>query len=996
MQAGRASPPSRDGSPVHRAGRSANDFGSTAALNPEHGDAFGPRAGQWIPMDPVADQHDDLRATARGSSVAAHSLGPAESAAVRVSLGGQLRKRLTAQRTNMTALTRSVDYEEVDSVPMQRYYQRVLPSRQNAVRALLCVILGFVTAALYYGLHHVTKILFELRVKQAKAAHEHSFAAFWGSMVGFALIPALIGAIITILEPSAGGSGMPEVISFLNGLDQPAFVTWQTLGAKMVGMVCIVSSGLYSGYDGPLIHACAIIGIMIVRNLKKIPRLAEAYYGVRDLHAESRSMIRNVRSHELQVFATLGAACGVATAFQAPVAGVIFALEEAISFYSPSLLLKALFACSMTMVATSLYSHGTKINGDSYSIYSVNAHCSIRITAVEYLSFVIMGVVGGVFGHFYNVLVAKIGVWRAKHIHPSVSRRLIEVVVVVLITMTASSLIVELPTERDGSLCTPFDRSLKHLVKVPPTNPCANTCGKWVSSLNAMDGEYDPTNLFDSCIEWLDDSVCLDARIRNQVISDAATRYTSMADTCNTLPPNTTISLLPSSDAAVHTLVMQSIAQYRSALYPPGLYFDADFNKPLARRASSNGTALAKRSAETKPLTEPKCYHQVASLVMNQPEDILKNLFARGYYYLFEWKGLLMFGLVYLALSLFTHHISMPTDLVLPVLVIGATFGRLYALGINQWKSSIGSPLLDPGASALLGMAAFWAGTSRMMITIIVIALQSTNEQTYLNGITLVVILATVIGNLLGESQYHLEIEAMHMAYLPDTPPHALRKWTVEEALAATRGHKPTTRVVVLDLDPTRLTAGTALDLLSAVPHTGFPVIQHGRLQGLLLRDQLVEIINSACSAAGPIEPLRGTIPRRGWRIAKRVSDVNEEFEFARASWPADVLAVPIVDLVEAALNRSPLTVTPRTAATKAYRRFRTLGARHMVVADDANAPVAVVTRADLHAWLDFLHHHRGSHRGHHDDSDVHGGEGERNGTVAGAGMHSNSGGAVV
>ncbi|KAJ3375476.1 hypothetical protein GGF31_004595 [Allomyces arbusculus] len=953
-------------------------------------------------MEPDADQHDDLRATARGSSVATHALGPAaDSATVRISLGGQLRKRLTAQRTNMTALTRSVDYEEVDSAPMQRYYQRVRPSRQNVVRALLCVILGFATAALYYGLHHVTRILFELRVKQAKTAYEHSFAAFWGSMVGFALIPALIGAIITILEPSAGGSGMPEVISFLNGLDQPAFVTWQTLGAKVVGMVCIVSSGLYSGYDGPLIHACAIIGIMIVRNLKKIPKLAEVYYGVRDLHAESRSMIRNVRSHELQVFATLGAACGVATAFQAPVAGVIFALEEAISFYSPSLLLKALFACSMTMVATSIYSHGTKINGDSYSIYSVNAHCSIRITAVEYLSFVIMGVVGGVLGHFYNVLVARIGVWRAKFIHPSVPRRLIEVVIVVLITMTASSLMIELPTERDGSLCTPFDRSLKHLVKVPPTNPCVNTCDGWVSSMNATDAadfiEYDPSSLFDSCIEWLDDSVCLDARIRNQVISDAASRYTSMVDTCNTLSPTTTVSLLPSDDAAVHALVVQSITQYRSALYPPGLYFDADFNKPLARRASSNGTALAKRSAEAKPLTEPKCYHQVASLVMNQPEDILKNLFARGYYYLFEWKGLLMFGLVYVALSLFTHHISMPTDLVLPVLVIGATFGRLYALGINQWKSSIGSPLLDPGASALLGMAAFWAGTSRMMITIIVIALQSTNEQTYLNGITLVVILATVIGNLLGESQYHLEIEAMHMAYLPDTPPHALRKWTVEEALATTRGLKHT-RIVTLDLDPTRLTAGTALDLLSAVPYTGFPVIQHGRLQGLLLRDQLVEIINAACSAAGPIEPLRGTIPRRGWRLAKRVSDVHEEFELARASWPADVLAVPIADLVEAALNRSPLTVTPRTAATKAYRRFRTLGARHMVVVDSANAPVAVVTRADLHAWLDFLHHHRGGHGGgHHDDGNAHEDEeGHRSGAGLGAGMHSIGGGALV
>jgi H+/Cl- antiporter ClcA len=103
----------------------------------------------------------------------------------------------------------------------------------------------------------------------------------------------------------------------------------------------------------------------------------------------------------------------------------------------------------------------------------------------------------------------------------------------------------------------------------------------------------------------------------------------------------------------------------------------------------------------------------------------LSNLFSRGAFHLFDPDVLAIFAVVYLLLSLSVYELLLPTDLVAPNLIFGATLGRLYGVFVNYLKAQMGSPPIDPGAYALIGAAAFWSGTARITVTIAVITIES-------------------------------------------------------------------------------------------------------------------------------------------------------------------------------------------------------------------------------------------------------------------------------
>ena len=59
---------------------------------------------------------------------------------------------------------------------------------------------------------------------------------------------------VQYLRPSAAGSGMPELIGFLNGTKVRHIFNVKTLVVKFFSCVCAVSSGLPVGPEGPMIH----------------------------------------------------------------------------------------------------------------------------------------------------------------------------------------------------------------------------------------------------------------------------------------------------------------------------------------------------------------------------------------------------------------------------------------------------------------------------------------------------------------------------------------------------------------------------------------------------------------------------------------------------------------------------------------------------------------------------------------------------------------------
>ncbi|KAL7749343.1 hypothetical protein RI367_005214 [Sorochytrium milnesiophthora] len=287
---------------------------------------------------------------------------------------------LYEKRMRRTQLMESADYEALDGPLVQRHAQRLRKLgvgrrvRQVIARMIMCTLIGVFAALLYMTMHHgigyiTAKRINFLRDHLGSGSHltASSVAVGWAFTFFLALIMCFLGVACILYEPSAEGSGMPEVIAFLNGLKQPRYLTIKTFVFKLLGTFFIVGAGLFSGFDGPYIHT--------------------------------------------------------------PLGGAMFALEEAMSFYEPSLIIRSLFAALISMLILSLSSlansHG-HIDNKKLSLYGSNATCDLVTPVQDYVAVAIMGVLGGVLGHLYNVTVAKIRVLRTAHIQKSIGRRFAE------------------------------------------------------------------------------------------------------------------------------------------------------------------------------------------------------------------------------------------------------------------------------------------------------------------------------------------------------------------------------------------------------------------------------------------------------------------------------------------------------------------------------------------------------------------------------------------
>lgn len=69
--------------------------------------------------------------------------------------------------------------------------------------------------------------------------------------------------LTALWAPEAAGSGIPEVKSYLNGIDVPGLFAWRTLAVKLIGSVGAVAGGLATGKEGPFVHAGACLAALL-------------------------------------------------------------------------------------------------------------------------------------------------------------------------------------------------------------------------------------------------------------------------------------------------------------------------------------------------------------------------------------------------------------------------------------------------------------------------------------------------------------------------------------------------------------------------------------------------------------------------------------------------------------------------------------------------------------------------------------------------------------
>ena len=214
-----------------------------------------------------------------------------------------------------------------------------------------------------------------------------------------------------------------------------------------------------------------------------------------------------------------------------------------------------------------------------------------------------------------------------------------------------------------------------------------------------------------------------------------------------------------------------------------------------------------------------------------------------------------------------------------PSLFIGSMFGGAFGHVVHGWFPTITS---TPGAFALVGMAAVFAGAARAPITSIIILFEMTDDY----RLILPLMLATVISTILAE---HLSKESIYTLKLSRRGIRLERGRDIDVMQGVLVGEAMTTEVdtVSADMDLQEL------DLLFAeTHHHGFPVVDEGGIllgvvtlqdlgrakeQGALDDRKVRDIATRSVLTAFPDEPMWMALKRLGTRDVGRLPVVDRQ-----------------------------------------------------------------------------------------------------------------------
>jgi chloride channel protein, CIC family len=193
---------------------------------------------------------------------------------------------------------------------MKRRAELLIDPRQGRrnplLLAILSLIVGVVAGLLGAAFRLALQRADDFRNSLAQWAHEFGFTGFLIILGGSALATGVAAWMVSRFSPQSAGSGIPHVESQLQQKwsGNPACI----LPVKFFGGLLAIGSGLALGREGPSVHIGASAGHLIARLFR-------------------------CNENECRVLLAAGAGAGLATAFNAPLAGAVFVLEELVGVF---------------------------------------------------------------------------------------------------------------------------------------------------------------------------------------------------------------------------------------------------------------------------------------------------------------------------------------------------------------------------------------------------------------------------------------------------------------------------------------------------------------------------------------------------------------------------------------------------------------------------------------------------------------------------------------
>ncbi|KAF7842823.1 chloride channel protein CLC-c-like [Senna tora] len=610
---------------------------------------------------------------------------------------------------------------------------------------------------------------------------KHKYLQAFALYAGCNLILATAAAALcAYVAPAAAGSGIPEVKAYLNGVDAYSILAPSTFFVKIFGLIFGIAAGFFVGKEGPMVHTGACIANLLGQGGSK-------KYGL------TWRMLRYLKNdRDRRDLITCGAAAGVAGAFRAPVGGVLFALEEAASWWRSALLWRTFFTTAV--VAVVLKGFVQLCRGGKCGLFGEGGLIMFDVSSEtpvysmpDFLVVILLGVIGGLLGSLYNHLINKV-----LRTYAAINERgpIFKILLVVIISLLTSCVSYGIP---------------------------------WLSK-------------------------------------------------CIPCPPD-----------------------------------------------SNGGCPIIGRSKNYKSFQcPPNHYNDLASLFFTPNDDAIRNLFTSGSNKEFQLSTLLTYFVAVYILGIITYGIAIPSGLFIPVILAGASYGRLASRLFSAFTD------LDVGLFAVIGAASFLGGTMRMTVSICVILLELTNNLLMLPLVMLVLLISKTVADNFNPGIYDQIVKLKGLPFLEaDAEPymrHLTASDVVSGPLFSFSGVEKVRNIV---------------HALKVTHHHGFPVIneppfsESPELCGLVYRSHLLVLLKERKFTQQKV--MTGSTIMRSFEahdfakpgLGKGIK--LEDFYIKEEEMEMYVDLHPVT-------NTSPYTVVETMSLAKAAVLFRQLGLRHLLV----------------------------------------------------------------
>ncbi len=231
--------------------------------------------------------------------------------------------------------------------------QRIAPKREERLFLILSIFIGVLSGLLVVSFRVAIEWIKILTLGSSPHPHEPRLI----------IVPTCAGLFVAVLVrwvfPGARGSGVNQTKAALyiyNG-----YISFKTVVGKFIGSAIAIGCGHSLGPEDPSLQIGAGVASIVARKLR-------------------------LSRQSLRLFAPIGAAAGLAAAFNAPISAILFVIEEVIGYWSAAVLGSVVLAAISSVSVARIFWGSAPM----FRIPTVTLRDPRELTA-----YAVLGVIGG-------------------------------------------------------------------------------------------------------------------------------------------------------------------------------------------------------------------------------------------------------------------------------------------------------------------------------------------------------------------------------------------------------------------------------------------------------------------------------------------------------------------------------------------------------------------------------------------------------------------------